>query len=88
LQERNIRGKKQSDQRRRIKMSKSKKRFIVRSACPACAGCGTLPNISPEVLREKFIGDEKEIDILCPMCGTKHKATVEEDKSEGKSGKT
>ncbi len=25
----------------------------------------------------KFIGDEKEIDILCPMCGTKTKGKVE-----------
>jgi hypothetical protein len=33
-------------------------------------------------MREKFIGDEKEIDVLCPMCGTKHKGVVEEEDSE------
>lgn len=60
----------------------AKKRFVVRSRCPACAGCGTITNIDPEVMREKFIGDENEIDILCPMCGTKHKAAVEEEESE------
>jgi hypothetical protein len=27
----------------------------------------------PLRVREKFIGDEKEIDVLCPMCGTKTK---------------
>jgi Zn ribbon nucleic-acid-binding protein len=62
-----------------------KKRYIVRAECPACAGCGTIAHLSPEVLREKFIGDEKEIDILCPMCGTKHKGTLheEEETEEG-----
>ncbi|MFZ5586063.1 MAG: hypothetical protein ACOZHQ_09060 [Thermodesulfobacteriota bacterium] len=57
-------------------MSK-KKRFEVRAECPACA-CGDVSFLGPEKLREKFIGDEKEIDILCPMCGTKHKGTVVE----------
>jgi hypothetical protein len=35
-------------------------------------------------LREKFIGDEKEIDILCPAYGTKHRGKVvkEEDVKE------
>jgi len=55
----------------------SKKRFEVRAECPACA-CGTVSHLDPEKLREKFIGDEKEIDVLCPMCATKHKGTVEE----------
>ncbi len=57
-------------------MSK-KKRFEVRAECPACA-CGDISFMAPEKLREKFIGDEKEIDILCPMCGTKHKGEVVE----------
>ena len=47
--------------------------------CPACA-CGDISFLGPEKLREKFIGDEKEIDILCPMCGTKTKGKVEEEK--------
>jgi len=55
----------------------SKKRFEVRAECPKCA-CGSVSHLSPEKLREKFIGDEKEIDVLCPMCGEKHKGTVEE----------
>ena len=57
-------------------MSK-KKRFEVHAECPACA-CGDISFIAPEKMREKFIGDEKEIDITCPMCGTKHKGTVHE----------
>ena len=57
-------------------MSK-KKRFEVRAECPACA-CGDISFMAPEKLREKFIGDEKEIDILCPMCGTKHKGEAVE----------
>jgi hypothetical protein len=57
-------------------MSK-KKRFEVRAECPSCA-CGDISFIPPEKMREKFIGDAKEIDILCPLCGTKHKGTVEE----------
>jgi len=35
--------------------------------------------LGPEVLKEKFIGDEKEIEILCPACGTKHKAELREE---------
>ena len=58
-----------------------KRRHIVRAECPACA-CGTVSQLSPEVLREKFIGDEKEIDVLCPMCGTKHKGEMHEQEEE------
>jgi hypothetical protein len=54
----------------------SKKKFTVRAECPACA-CGDISFLGPEKLREKFIGDEKEVDILCPMCGTKTKGKVE-----------
>jgi hypothetical protein len=56
----------------------SKKKYRVRAECPACA-CGDITFLGPETLREKFIGDEKEIDILCPLCGTKQKAKVEEE---------
>jgi hypothetical protein len=55
----------------------SKKRYEIKVECPACA-CGDLTLLGPEKLREKLIGDEKEVEILCPMCGTKHKGTVEE----------
>jgi len=56
----------------------SEKKYKVRAECPHCA-CGTISHLSPEVLRDKFIGDEKEIDILCPLCKTKLKARLEED---------
>ena len=46
----------------------SKRKYTVRAECPACA-CGDISFLGPKTLREKFIGDEKEIDILCPMCG-------------------
>ena len=59
----------------------SKRRFEVKAECPACA-CGTVSHLSQEVLREKFIGDEKEIDVLCPMCGTKHKGELHEEGEE------
>jgi hypothetical protein len=55
----------------------SKKKYLVRAECPQCA-CGSVSELSPEILREKFIGDEKEIDVLCPLCGTKHKGKVSE----------
>jgi hypothetical protein len=54
----------------------SKKKYKVRAECPACS-CGDVSFLGPEKLRDKFIGDEKEIEILCPMCGTKHKGEVE-----------
>ena len=56
----------------------SEKKYRVRAECPQCA-CGTISHLSSEMLREKFIGDEKEIDILCPLCGTKHKGAVEKE---------
>jgi hypothetical protein len=59
----------------------SKKKFAVRAECPACA-CGDLSFLAPEEMKDRFIGDEKEIDILCPMCGTKHKGTLEEGHSD------
>ena len=55
----------------------SEKKYRVRAECPACA-CGSISHLSPRNLREKFIGKEEEIDILCPLCGTKHKGKVEE----------
>ena len=53
----------------------SNKKYHVRAECPNCA-CGDVSFLGPEKLREKFIGDEKEIDIVCPLCGTKHKGNV------------
>jgi redox-regulated HSP33 family molecular chaperone len=47
---------------------------MVRAECPQCA-CGDVSFLGPEKLRKKFIGDEKEIEILCPFCGTKHKGS-------------
>jgi Zn ribbon nucleic-acid-binding protein len=59
----------------------ARKKFVVHAECPACA-CGDISFLGPEKLKEKFIGDEKEIDILCPMCGTKTKGKgrMEEEK--------
>ncbi len=54
----------------------SKRQYNVRAECPQCA-CGDISFVGPERLRAKFIGDEKEIDILCPMCGTKTKGKLE-----------
>ena len=36
--------------------------------------------IPPEKMREKFIGNPKEVDILCPMCGTKTTGKAKEEK--------
>ncbi len=52
-----------------------KKRYKVRGECPQCA-CGDVTFLGPEKLREKYIGPEQEMEILCPACGTKHKAKV------------
>ena len=59
----------------------SKKRYNVKGECPQCA-CGDVSFLGAEALKEKFIGDEKEIEILCPACGAKHKGNVvvEEEK--------
>jgi hypothetical protein len=55
----------------------SKRKYSVKAECPACA-CGDISFLGPEKLREKFIGKEEEIDILCPNCGTHIKGKVEE----------
>jgi len=57
----------------------AKKRVVVHAECPACA-CGDVSFIPPEKMREKFIGNPKEVDILCPMCGTKTTGKVQEEK--------
>jgi Zn ribbon nucleic-acid-binding protein len=54
-----------------------KKKYLVRAECPQCA-CGDVSFLGPEELRKRFIGDEKEIDILCPLCGTKTSGKMEE----------
>jgi hypothetical protein len=59
----------------------SKKKYRVRAECPACA-CGDITFLGPEKLREKFIGDESEIEVTCPMCGTKHKGQVQVDEEK------
>ena len=56
----------------------SKRKYRVRAECPACA-CGDISFLGPETLREKFIGDEKVINILFPMCGTKQKGKLVEE---------
>ena len=56
----------------------SKKKFNVRAECPQCA-CGDISFLGPEKLREKFIGNEDEVEILCPNCGSKIKGEVEEE---------
>jgi hypothetical protein len=56
----------------------SEKKYKVRAECPHCA-CGTVSHLSPEMLKEKFIGDEEEIDVLCPLCATEHKGSVEQE---------
>ena len=60
-----------------------KRKFVVRAECPACA-CGAVTFLGPENIRERFIGDQKEMDILCPMCGTKTSGKVEEHEPDAK----
>jgi hypothetical protein len=59
--------------------SMTKKRVVVHAECPACA-CGDISFIPPEKMKEKFIGNPKEVDILCPTCGTKTTGKVSEEK--------
>jgi len=54
----------------------SEKKYHVRAECPQCS-CGDISFLGPEKLREKFIGKEEEIEIVCPLCGTKHKGHVD-----------
>lgn len=54
-----------------------KKRYQVKGQCPQCA-CGDVSFLGPEKLKEKYIGSEQEMEILCPACGTKHKGKLVE----------
>jgi Zn ribbon nucleic-acid-binding protein len=56
----------------------SSEKYTVRAECPQC-GYGDLTFRGPEKLREKFLRDEKEIDILCPICSTKYKGKLYEE---------
>ena len=56
----------------------SKKKYMVRAECPQCA-CGDVSFLGPEKLREKFIGNEEEVSILCPHCGTRITWKMEEE---------
>ena len=52
-----------------------KTRHVVRGECPQCA-CGDVSFIPSETIREKYIGSEEEMEIMCPTCGTKHKVKL------------
>jgi hypothetical protein len=52
-----------------------KTRHVVRGECPQCA-CGDVSFIPSETIKEKYIGPEEEMEILCPSCGTKHKGKL------------
>ena len=57
------------------------KRRLVRGQCPQCA-CGDVSFIPPEELKEKYIGPEDQIEILCPSCGAKIKGHLEHEGKE------
>jgi hypothetical protein len=61
----------------------TRKRHLVRGECPQCA-CGDVSFIAPETMKEKYIGPEEEVEILCPSCGTRHKGklVIVEESSE------
>ena len=59
----------------------SEKKFMVRAECPAC-GCGLDDRLTPELLRDKFVGNEAEIDVLCPRCAKTHKVKVTKKEEE------
>jgi hypothetical protein len=59
----------------------SEKKYRVKAECPACA-CGDVSFLGPEKLREKFIGNEEEVEILCPHCGTKLKGKAEVEEAQ------
>jgi hypothetical protein len=58
-----------------------KRRRLVRGQCPQCA-CGDVSFIPPEELKEKYIGPDEHIEILCPSCGTKIKGRLENEEKD------
>jgi hypothetical protein len=58
-----------------------KTRHVVRGECPQCA-CGDVSFIPSETIREKYIGSEEEMEIMCPTCGTKHKGKLDVEEVE------
>lgn len=59
----------------------SRKRYVVKGECPQCA-CGDVSFLGPDVLAEKYIGSQEEIEVLCPACGTKHAAQVSAEENK------
>jgi Zn finger protein HypA/HybF involved in hydrogenase expression len=64
-------------------MTEKKRKYQVRGECPQCA-CGDVSFLGPETLKDKYIGPESEMEVLCPACGTKHKATVVQEEQAKK----
>ncbi|MES0350303.1 MAG: hypothetical protein ABUK19_06250 [Desulfobacteria bacterium] len=49
---------------------RSKGKYTVEAECPEC-GYGDIIFLGPDKFREEFACEE-EIDVLCPICGTRH----------------
>jgi len=56
----------------------SKRKYTLKAECPQCA-FGNFSFLGPKDLREKFIGNKEEIDILCPVCETVYKGKLYEE---------
>ena len=57
------------------------KRHVIKAECPEC-GCGLINHLAPDIYRQKFGHGKKEIEITCPICGTKHKAALLEQEEQ------
>jgi endogenous inhibitor of DNA gyrase (YacG/DUF329 family) len=57
---------------------RSSEKYTVRAECPRC-GYGDVTFRGPENFQERFMGDDKAIDVLCPICGTKHEGKLDQE---------
>jgi rRNA maturation protein Nop10 len=57
---------------------RSTTKYTIRAKCPQC-GYGDVTFVGPESFQERFLGDNKAIDMLCPICGTKHEGKLDQE---------
>jgi predicted RNA-binding Zn-ribbon protein involved in translation (DUF1610 family) len=56
---------------------RSTTKYTIRAKCPQC-GYADVTFVGPASLQERFFRNNKAIDILCPICGTKHEGKLDQ----------
>lgn len=53
-------------------------KLTITAQCPKC-GYGDFSFLAPEDLQKGFLMSKKAVDVLCPICGTRHEGKLDEE---------